>query len=230
MDQQELKRLAAAKALEFVREGMVLGLGSGSTAAEFVKQLAKKVQNEELKNIVGIPTSEATGLLAEENGIKLASLNDYEKIDLAIDGADEVDPDLHLIKGLGKALLREKMTEIHADIFIVIVDSSKVVKKLGEKCPLPVEIVPFAYKSTINFLNSLPGCKAELWLEDNDEPTETDNGNYLAKCYFENGIDDPDKIAEVLAGRPGVVEHGLFLNMASKVIVAEDSGIQIMEK
>ncbi len=230
MDQQKLKKTAAAKALEFVKDGMVLGLGSGSTAGEFVKQLANKVRDGELKNIVGIPTSEATGLLAEENGIKLASLDDHEKIDLAIDGADEVDPDLQLIKGLGKALLREKMTEIHAEKFIVIVDASKVVKKLGEKCPLPVEIVPFAYGSTINFFNSLPGCKAELWLEDNDEPTETDNGNYLAKCYFEKGIDDPHKIGEMLAGRPGVVEHGLFLDMASKVIVAEESGIQIMEK
>ncbi len=230
MDLQELKKMAAAKALEFVKDGMVLGLGSGSTAAEFVKQLAKKSRDGELKNIVGIPTSEATGLLAEENGIKLASLNDYEKIDLAIDGADEVDPDLHLIKGLGKALLREKMTEIHAEKFIVIVDASKVVKKLGEKCPLPVEIVPFAHGSTLKFLNSLPGCEAELWLEDNEEPAETDNGNYLAKCYFEKGIDDPHKIAEMLAGRPGVVEHGLFLDMASKVIVAEESGIQIVEK
>jgi ribose 5-phosphate isomerase A len=206
-----------------------LGLGSGSTAAEFVKLLGQSIKEGNLHNIVGIPTSETTASLAQEVGVPLSSLDEYSKIDLAIDGADEVDSNLNLIKGLGRALLREKITEIHAQDFIVIVDESKIVKKLGTKGPLPVEIVPFAYKATLRWLSTL-GCKAELWLEDDGSPAKTDNGNYLVKCWFENGINDLENMAALMAQRPGIVDHGLFINMTSRVIVAGANGVYEMKK
>lgn len=224
MDQAELKKLAAAEALKYVKSGMILGLGSGSTAAEFVKQLGEKIGSGEFTNITGIPTSVGTAELAESLGIKLATLDEHDKLDLAVDGADEVDPKLNMIKGLGRALLREKMTEIRAGKFVVIVDESKLVKKLGEKCPLPVEIVRFAHGATIKWFNTLPGCRAELWLEESGEPAVTDNGNFLAKCFFDGGMESPEEIAWMLDEMPGVVEHGLFLEMASKVIVAAEGG------
>jgi len=229
MDQNELKKQAAAEALIHVKNGMVLGLGSGSTAAEFVKLLGEKIKAGELGGIVGIPTSEATAKLAEEVGVELSTLNKHDKIDLAVDGADEVDGDLNLIKGLGKALLREKVTEIHAEKFVVVVDQTKVVEKLGTKGPLPVEIVKFAHESTIRWLNSIKGCRAEHWLEDDGTPAETDNGNFLAKLWFEGGIEDAEELAGMLEKRAGVVEHGLFLNMASAVIVAEEDGIKVLD-
>lgn len=230
MDQAELKKLAAAEALKYVESGMVLGLGSGSTAAEFVKQLGAKLSGGELKDIVGVPTSVGTADLAKSLNIPLSTLDEHEKLDLAVDGADEVDPSLNMIKGLGKALLREKMTEVRVGKFVVIVDESKLVNKLGEKCPLPVEIVQFAHGATVKRLNTLPECRAELWLDESGEPARTDNNNFLAKCFFDKGIDDPSAVAKTLDGMPGVVEHGLFLGMATKVIVAAEAGIKIMAK
>lgn len=225
---ENLKKLAAEKALSYVESGMRLGLGSGSTAAEFVKLLGAALKAGRLSDISGVPTSEGTAELAREVGVPLKTLDEVDRLDLAIDGADEVDPDLNLVKGLGRALLREKMTEIHADKFFVIVDESKIVEKLGTKQPLPVEIVPFAYKSTLKFIETL-GCRAEFWVEEDGSPAKTDNGNYLVKCRFEGGIDDAAKVAEALSLRPGVVEHGLFLGMASKVIVAAESGTREMQ-
>lgn len=230
MGNEELKRKAAEEALKHVKSGTTLGLGSGSTAAEFVRLLGAKLQSGELENIKGVPTSEGTATIAREVGVPLNTLDEVERIDLAVDGADEVDPNLDMIKGLGRALLREKMTEIHADKFIVIVDDSKIVKKLGEKCSLPVEIVKFAFESTVKWMNSLPGCRAEHWLEDDGSAAMTDNGNYLVKCFFDSGIEDAKKLAEELKDRPGVVEHGLFLEMATMVIVAGEEGIRVMEK
>lgn len=224
-----LKKLAAEKALGYVKSGMVLGLGSGSTAAEFVRLLGDALKSGLLENISGVPTSEGTAKLAREVGVSLKTLDEVDHIDLAIDGADEVDAELNMIKGLGRALLREKMTEIHAKQFVVIVDESKIVKKLGTKGPLPVEIVPFAYQSTLKFIETL-GCRAEFWVEEDGSPAKTDNGNYLAKCWFDGGIDDPTKVAEDLSLRPGVVEHGLFLGMANKVIVAGEGGIREMDR
>jgi ribose 5-phosphate isomerase A len=223
-----LKIAAAAKALSYVKDGMLLGLGSGSTSAEFVKLLGEALKNGTIKDIVGIPTSDATAALARGLGINLTTLDDKSEIDLAIDGADEVDSGLNLIKGLGRALLREKITEIHAKDFIVIVDESKIVNKLGTKGPLPVEIVPFAYGATLKWLETL-GCRAEQWLEEDGSPAKTDNGNYLAKCWFENGIDNVAEMASKLCSRPGIVEYGLFIGMASKIIIAGKNGVWEME-
>lgn len=223
-----LKQLAAQKALELVENGMVLGLGTGSTTALFVDLLGEAVAAGKVKDLVGIPTSEATARQARTLGIPLGTLSEHPAIDLAVDGADEVDPGLDLIKGLGRALLREKVVEVHARRFVVIVDESKLVPRLGMKGPLPVEIVKFESDAHIRWLNSL-GCRAELWLEEDGSPAVTDNGNFLARCWFEQGIPDAYQLAQRLAFRPGIVEHGLFLGMATQVIVAGAQGIRLLE-
>jgi len=225
----DAKQMAAAATLDFVKSGMKLGLGTGSTTRYFVDMLGAKIKSGEIENIIGVPTSESTASQARALKIPLGSLSDIEELDLAVDGADEVDPQLNLIKGLGRALLREKIVESHAREFIVIVDESKLVKRLGTKGALPVEIVPFEARAHIRWLNSL-GCRAEQWMELDGTPAMTDNGNYLAKCFFHEGIADVYELAEKLAWRAGIVEHGLFLNMATRVIVAGEDGVRIMER
>lgn len=224
-----LKRRAAEEALKFVTNGMTLGLGTGSTTTHFIELLGGSLNRGMLDDIQAVPTSEKTAELASTLGIPLTNLEKNPQLDLAVDGADDVDPQLDLIKGLGRALLREKIVEIHAKRFIVIVDESKLVTKLGERNPLPVEIIPFQSPATIRWLNTL-GCRAEQWVEEDGSPVTTDNGNYLVRCWFEGGIPDAHGLARTLADRPGVVEHGLFLDMANLVIVARSDGIHIMER
>lgn len=209
---------------------MTLGLGSGSTAAYFVEMLGEKFKAGEITNIRGVATSNATEAQARKWGIPIVTLSKYPQLDLAVDGADEVDPALNLIKGLGRALLREKIVEIHAKKFIVIVDASKRVARLGRRDALPVEILPFEADSHIQWLNTLAGCRAEQWLEEDGSPAKTDNGNYLAKCHFDEGIPDAYALAEKLSLRPGIIEHGLFLNMATEVIVAGEDGIKVLNR
>jgi ribose 5-phosphate isomerase A len=229
-----LKQQAALKALQYVQDGMLLGLGTGSTTAYFIDALGEKLKAGELHGITGVPTSEETIRRAREAGIPLTTLSETFRgtdppfLDMAVDGADEIDPQLNLIKGLGRALLREKVIEMHARRFIVIADESKVVKRLG-RGPLPVEILPFEHQVQVHWLNTL-GCRAALWLETDGSPVITDNGNYLARCWFETGIPDPYALARNLADRPGVIEHGLFLDMGSLAVIAGSSGIQVMER
>jgi ribose 5-phosphate isomerase A len=225
----DLKELAALQALDFVSSGMVLGLGSGSTIAYFIDLLGERLQTGGLQDILGVATSEESAARARALGIPLTTLAQHPALDLAIDGADEVDPALNLIKGLGRALLREKIVEIHALRFLVIVDESKLVSALGSKCPLPVEIVPFEAEVHVRWLNTL-GCRAELWLEEDGSPVVSDNGNYLVCCWFEPAIPDPYALAHRLADRPGIVEHGLFLDMASDVVVAGSDGVRVLER
>jgi ribose 5-phosphate isomerase A len=229
-ERMNLKLEAAQRALDFVHDGMCLGLGSGSTSAYFVDLIGERWQKGELRNIRGMPTSEATAERARRWGIPLTTLSETEQLDLVVDGADEVDPALNLIKGLGKALLREKIVEVHTKQLIVIVDESKLVQRLGSHVPLPVEMVRFEAQSHVRWLSSL-GCHAEQWFEDG-QPVVTDNGNFLALCHFEEmgGIPDPVHLAQVLAARPGIVEHGLFLGMAQRVIVAGEQGIHLLEQ
>ena len=230
----DLKKQAANYALKYVKDGMLLGLGSGSTSSLFVQLLGERLQEGALKDIRGVPTSQDTARLAHQVGISLIHLADCSPhggapaLDLAVDGADEVDPRLNLIKGLGRAALREKIVEMHARHFLVIGDASKAVPQLG-RGPLPVEIVTFEYQVHVAWLNSL-GCRAELWHEADGSPIVTDNGNYLVRCWFENGIPDAYALARTLADRPGIVEHGLFLDMAHEVILAGSDGMQIMER
>ena len=224
-----LKKQAALHALQYVRSGHVIGLGSGSTMALFIKALGVSLKSGELSDIVAVPTSEETAQQAREVGVKLATLDECERLDVAIDGADEVDNDLNLIKGLGRALLREKVVATHADEFIIIVDKTKLVSRLGTRGPLPIEVVSFAVDSQIRWLTEL-GCVAELWLSENGSALLTDNGNPLVRCWFDNGIATPTHLASLIKSRAGIVEHGLFLDMATKVIVAHETGITEMER
>ena len=236
----ELKRQAAEHALRYVRSGMILGLGSGSTTTYFVQLLGERLKSGELGAIQGVPASRETAALAERLDIPLTSLAEQPRLDLAVDGADEVDPQLNLIKGLGRALLREKIIVVHSAEFVVIVDETKRVPRLGARGPLPVEILPFEWPAHLRWLNA-QGCRAELWRERDDSPVVTDNGNYLARCWFESksdrgaeaklsGIPDPYALAQALANRPGILEHGLFLDMASRAVVATPEGIEVLER
>ena len=175
-----LKQQAAVQALKTVTSGMTLGLGTGSTTTYFIEMLGEHLNQGILQNIHAVPTSEKTADLARTLGIPLTTL-EKNQIDLAVDGADDVDPQLDLIKGLGRALLREKIVEIHAHRFIVIVDETKLVTRLAERNPLPVEIIPFQSPATIRWLNTL-GCRAEQWHEPDGSPVITDNGNFLVRC------------------------------------------------
>jgi ribose 5-phosphate isomerase A len=224
-----LKQQAANFSLKYIQDGMVLGLGSGSTTQFFIDMVGERYKKGDLKNILAIATSEKTASQASSFGIPLTNLLDHPHLDLVVDGADQVDPQLNLIKGLGRALLREKIIEIHARRFVVIVDESKLAPRLGDQVPLPVEIVKFEAASHVNWLNTL-GCRAELWEESNGSPVVTDNGNFLARCYFDSGIPDPARLARVLADRPGILEHGLFLGMATEVVVAGQRGIRVLER
>jgi ribose 5-phosphate isomerase A len=223
-----LKLQSARHALNYVQDGMVLGLGTGSTNAHFLDLLGEQVQAGALRNVVGIPTSVGTAERARSLGIPLATLADHARLDLVVDGADEVDLDLNLIKGLGRALLREKIVEIHADRFVVVVDESKVVPRLG-RGPLPVEILPFGLEAHLRWLETL-GCRAELWHEPDGSRIVTDNGNYLVHCWFPEGIADPYALARILADRPGIAEHGLFLDMTDEVVVAGSQGIRTLTR
>jgi ribose 5-phosphate isomerase A len=224
----EYKQRAAQQAIQYVEDGMVLGLGTGSTTAFFIDLLAEHLQTGIIKNVLAVPTSTATAVRAQELNIPLTSLARRPRLDLAVDGADEVDSDLNLIKGLGRALLREKIVEIHADRLVIIVDETKIVSRLGQG-PLPVEVATFEVDAHVFWLNTL-GCRAELWHELDGSPVVTDNGNHLVRCWFEEGIEDVYKLARVLSDRPGILEHGLFLDMASQIVVGGADGVRVIER
>jgi ribose 5-phosphate isomerase A len=224
----DLKEQAGREAVKYVRNGMVLGLGTGSTSAHFVDALGEQVRQGTIHDIVGIPTSEGTAERARAWGISLTTLAEHPQLDLVVDGADELDLDLNLIKGLGRALLREKIVEIRTRCLLIVADESKVVQSLG-RGPLPVEILPFGAEVHIAWLNTL-GCRAELWYEDDGSPIVTDNGNNLVRCWFPGGIAEPHALARILADQPGIIEHGLFLGMAHMAIVAGEQGIRVLER
>jgi ribose 5-phosphate isomerase A len=225
----DLRTQAASHALAYVHSGMALGLGSGTTAGRFVDLLGERLRSGTLRDIVGVPTSEATAARACRQGIPLTTLDEHRRLDLAIDGADEVDPNLNLIKGLGRCLLREKIVVAHADRFLVLIDEAKLVERLGTRGPMPVEIVPFAAIAQVAWLDSISG-RAELWKEADGSPVVTDNGNYLVRCWFAGGIADPHALARTLADRPGIVDHGLFLDVATAVVVSGAAGVRVLER
>ena len=219
---EELKRKAGEKAVEYIKDGMVMGLGTGSTVKYTILKLGELVK--EGLDIIGIPTSIATEKLAKERGIKLGSIDDYQVIDLTIDGADEVDKNLNLIKGGGGALLREKIIAHASKYEIIVVDESKVKDILGD-FPLPIEIVKFGYKRTMNVLSTL-GCKPTLRVR-NGKAYITDNGNYIVDCKFDK-IENPAEMERKIDEIPGVVEVGLFVGLANKIIVGKKDKIEIM--
>ncbi|KAK8582960.1 hypothetical protein V6N13_069726 [Hibiscus sabdariffa] len=234
LTQDELKKIAAYKAVEFVESGMVLGLGTGSTAKHAVDRIGELLRLGKLKNIVGIPTSKKTQEQALSLGIPLSDLDTHPTVDLAIDGADEVDPHLNLVKGRGGSLLREKMVEGACKKFVCIVDESKLVNHLGGSgLAMPVEIVPFCWKFTARKLqNTLEnsGCVAKLRNGAEGEPFVTDNGNYIVDLYLQKNIGDLRVASDAILRIAGVVEHGMFLDMATTVIVAGELGITIKNK
>jgi len=234
--QDELKKQVGYKSVDDnVRSGMTVGLGTGSTAYFAVERLGQLLADGTLKDIVAIPTSERTREQALSLNIPLVTLDTHSRLDVAIDGADEVDPNLNLVKGGGGALLREKMVEVCADKFVVIVDESKLTDNLGPGFPIPVEITPFCHLHTLNLVQSLPECagaKAVLRMgsssnnkNDGDEIAVTDNGNYIVDMHFESSIKDAAAMATALKSTVGVVDHGLFCGMASSVIVAGKDGV-----
>ena len=226
--QDELKQKAAHRAVEFVDSGMVVGLGTGSTTAYAVNRIGELFKSGDLKNIVGISTSIRTETLAGELGIPLCGLDDQPLIDVTIDGADEVDPDLNLIKGGGGALLREKVVAQSSRQNIIIVDESKLSACLGTHWALPIEVIPFAVKTEENFLKSL-GAAVTLRLDDKEQPYQTDQNNFILDANF-GKMADPDDLAARLNERAGIVEHGLFLGLASDVIVAAEDNIRHLKR
>ena len=221
--QREMKQRAADAALALIGPGMVVGLGSGSTAALFIAALGRAVRAGTLSGVRGIPTSEASDRLARDAGIELIDFRQAARCDLTVDGADEVAPDLGLVKGLGGALLREKVVAQNSGRLVIIADAGKRVDRLGTHSPLPVEVTKFGLPATLRFLESL-GCSPAV--RGGSEPYLTDNGNLICDCRFEGGIGDPADLAAALSGRAGVVEHGLFLGLAERALIAGPGGVE----
>ncbi len=225
-EQDRLKRLAAAAAVAEIEDGMVLGLGSGSTAAFAVEALAQRVAKG--LDVVAIPTSERTAAQARRLGIKLTSFAEHRRVDLTIDGADEVEiGTLNLIKGRGGALLREKIVASASDRMLVIVDESKPVDRLGQRSALPVEITTFGWQVVLQRLAEA-GARPTLRMR-GDQPFRTDGGNYIADCAT-GEISDPARLEQRLRAIVGVVESGLFLGLASRVIVGTGTAIKVLDR
>jgi ribose 5-phosphate isomerase A len=227
----QYKRQAAEHAVALVDDGMALGLGTGSTAAHFVDLLGRRI--EEGLKVVCVPTSEATRAHAERLGIPLVDLDRRPSLDLTIDGADEIDPELRLIKGGGGALLREKIVAVASERMVVIADHSKCVSTLGA-FPLPVEIVRFGATATRNVVEALAaeaGCAGDITLRmrADGEPYLTDSGHYVLDCAF-GRIAEPEALDEALKLIPGVVESGLFLGIADAAIVAGPAGVAVLDR
>jgi ribose 5-phosphate isomerase A len=228
---EALKRQAAARALEQVQGGMRLGLGTGSTAKHFVDLLGEKVRAG--MKVVGVPTSEATRLQAEACGIALTTLDDIDRLDLTVDGADEIDPALNLIKGGGGALLREKIVAAASDRMIVIADESKWVEVLG-RFPLPVEVIPFGLAATRRAMArafAQGGVSGEMVLRKRPDGHVfvTDGGHWIVDAHL-GRIEDAPRLAGLLSAIPGVVEHGLFTGLTSVALLAGGQGIRVVER
>jgi ribose 5-phosphate isomerase A len=231
MTMDGLKRQAAARALEYVREGMKLGLGTGSTARHFVELLGEKVRSG--FKVIGVPTSEATRLDAERCGVDLSTLDELDRLDLTVDGADEIDPHLNLIKGGGGALLREKIVAAASDRMIVIADDSKWVETLG-RFPLPIEVIPFGLAATRRAIESAfvtNGVSGQLHVRKGKDGHGfvTDCGHLIVDAHL-GAIPDAAALALSLVAIPGVVEHGLFIGLATTVLLASPGGIRTIER
>lgn len=226
MEREELKKLAGEKALDHIKDGMIVGLGTGSTIEYTLRKLGKLVKDG-LK-IQGIPTSIRTKRIAKEENIPLTTIDENPVIDVTIDGADEVDSNLNLIKGGGGALTREKIIAHNSKKVVIVIDDSKVVKALGIDFPLPVEVTKFGWTSTKKALEEF-GCEVKLREIMKDEPYITDNSNYILDCEFEK-IDDPPQMEIDINNIPGVVENGLFIGLVDEVIVGGKQGISTLDK
>ncbi len=189
--------------------------------------LGEALASGRLQDVTGVPTSEDTAGRCRSLGIPLTTLDERPSLDCAIDGADEVGPALGLIKGLGGALLREKLVALAAKEFVIIADGSKRVRRLGTKAPLPVEVIPFAWTTHLDFFRRL-GAEPVLRQQTDGAPYQTDGGHYIVDCRFPRGMADPGRIARALDKRPGIVDHGLFLGMADMAFIAADGGVKTL--
>jgi ribose 5-phosphate isomerase A len=220
----ERKRQAAVFAASLAEPGMVLGLGTGTSAALALRALKERMVSGELDGVVGIATSSGTKRLARELGIPLTTLQDHPEVDLAIDGADEVDSAMNLIKGGGGALLREKIVAQASRRVAIVVDDSKLSRSLGEKHDLPVEVVPFGWRPESRFIEAVGG-RPRLRLGEDGEPFVTDNGNLILDCAF-GSIGDPSGLETELRTRAGVVEVGLFVGLTTDLVVGGPDGVE----
>ena len=225
VEEQEMKKQAAEKAAQYIEDGMIVGLGTGSTVEFAIKKIGELVQGG--LHIKGIPTSLKTKRLATELQIPLTELDEHTEIDVTIDGADEVDSNLNLIKGGGGALTREKIIAYHSKKVIIIVDETKIVKGLGCDSFLPVEVTKFGWQATKKALEAM-GCTAEM-RKIMDEPFITDNQNYILDCDF-GKINEPETLEKEINNIPGVLENGLFIGLADEVIVGSKQGIMTLER
>ncbi len=221
--QTQMKQAVADVAVEQIRDGMVLGLGSGSTAALMIRGLGAKLAKGELKNIVGVPTSFQGEVLAAELKIPLLSLNAVDRIDLAIDGADEVDPGFQLIKGGGACHVQEKLVAARADRFVIVVDATKLVDRLNLGFLLPVEVLPGAWRQVKQQLEAMGGVAELRMAQRKAGPVVTDQGNLVLDLKLDGGISDPGGLEQAINNVPGVLENGLFVNLADEVLVGEVS-------
>ncbi len=225
----QAKRAAGRRAAEYVIDGMNVGLGTGSTIFYTLERLAERVEKEHL-SIRGIPTSEDTERKALDMGIPLTSFAEVDSLDLTIDGADEIDPSFHMIKGGGGALLREKIVAAASQREVIVVDRSKLVDRLGLKFLLPIEIVPFARHNVTRWLEHLE-AQPSLRMHAEGETYLTDNGNEILDCAFPGGIADPAELERRLAGIPGIVENGLFVDLCHVLVIGDESGeVEVREK
>lgn len=224
------KRAAGRAAVSEVRSGTTIGLGTGSTVMHFLEALAEALSENRLTEVQGVATSLATEERARALGIPLVGLAEAEGLDVVVDGADEVDPSLDLIKGLGGALLREKMVVQAAGRFVVIVDRSKLVDRLGTHAPVPVEVVPFAWRSHLAFFEGLSADPRPRTVAGGGSLFLTDNGNPVVDLYFADGVSEPARLDRRLRERAGVVETGLFLGVAQRVLVGDSDGVESLER
>ncbi len=225
-EKETAKQRAARRAVQEVSSGMILGLGHGSTAVHALRRIAELMHSGELSKIQGIPCSLKVEQEARDLGIPLTTLDKHPVLDLTIDGADQVDSKLRMIKGGGGALLREKIVAQASRREIIVVDEGKITGQLGRTQPVPVEVLPFGLASQTEFLIQL-GAECRLRRQAGGDLFITDQGNYVMDCLFASGF-DPQALAQALSRRAGIIEHGLFINLATEIIVAGKQGIQII--
>jgi len=223
-DRDELKQAAGERAVDWVEPGMVVGLGTGSTAIHAIRRIGALIQSGELRDVLGVPTSKASEAVALEVGIPLTTLGEHPVVDLTIDGADEVDPELNLIKGAGGALLREKIVAQASLREVIVVDEAKLSPMLGSSHALPVEIVPFAWRPEEEYLADL-GADVNVRRGTDNDVYVTDEGNWIMDCTFAP-IQDLQRLSDRLARRAGIVDHGLFIGLATDLLVAGANGVE----
>jgi len=225
---ERAKKKAALEAAQLVKDGFVIGLGSGSTVAYVIEEIGKRIRSEKLK-VSGVPTSHQASLLAIKSGIPLTTLNEHSQLDLTIDGADQIDKELNLIKGMGGALTQEKIVASASKIFVVVADETKLVDKLGTNQPVPIELLPFALSTVMSEIKKMGGKPILREAKGKVGPVITDNGNFIIDANFIQ-ISAPKELNSRLKLIPGVIETGLFIEMADVVYLGTPTSVQRLKR